>query len=248
MAPLPAATGTRLWFAIFLAWMCGWTAVALWAGGTAKGSFHPGLWLLALMCFYLALCNSLLPLPTAWIVLLAAAPDFAPTQTAWLRVALVALLATLATVVANLNEYHLLAYLLRFRIGQRIRRARLYAAAVRWFDRAPFQLLTLIAFIPIPVDAVRWLAILRGYPRGRFALAYLCGRGPRYALFAGGSVLLQLTTRQIALLQLALIAAAVLGRLLWFVLRRRGARPPARSASETTIAAAIAEPPNPSLL
>lgn len=209
--------GTRVWFAVFLAWMIGWAALAVLAFERSQQGDVLALraWLLALMCFYLSLCNSFLPLPTAWIVLVAASPDYALVQTGWLRVGLVAGLSTLATVVANLNEYHLLAYLLRFGLGRRIRRTRVYGWAIGWFDRAPFQVLTLIAFIPIPIDAVRWLAILRGYPRVRFALAYAAGRGPRYLLFAGCSVLLALSAWQILLIQLAMVAAAVLGRSVW---------------------------------
>jgi membrane protein YqaA with SNARE-associated domain len=190
-------------------------------------------WLLALMCFYLTLCNSFLPLPSAWIILLAASPAYSLPSSGWWASLLVAGLATLATVVANLNEYHLLACLLQFGLGRRVGRTKLYRWAVRWFDRAPFQILTLIAFVPVPVDAVRWLAILRGYPRRRFALAYALGRGPRYLLLAGCSVLLALSAGQILMIQIAIVAAAVLGRLSWHWLPLP--RPGTRRAEYTTV-------------
>jgi membrane protein YqaA with SNARE-associated domain len=235
--------GTRAWFALFLGWMIGLVALALFALARSEHGDALALrvWLLALMCFYVSLCNSFLPLPTAWIILLAASPDYALVQTGWQRVGLVAGLGTLATVVANLSEYHLLAYLLRFGLGRRIRRTRVYGWAIRWFDQAPFHVLTLIAFIPIPIDAVRWLAILRGYPRVRFALAYAAGRGPRYLLFAGCSVLLALSAWQILLIQFAMVVAAVLGRLVWGLVRiaRRRRVGPAQ-ADQTTLEAAAA--------
>jgi membrane protein YqaA with SNARE-associated domain len=219
-----APRGTRLWFAAFIAWM---VALALGAAllltrYEAGDAVALRAWILVLVCFYLSLCNSFLPLPTAWIVLLAAAPEYALIPVGWLNILVVALLSTLATIVANLNEYHLLAVLLGRGLGRRARRTRVYTWAARWFERAPFALLTLIAFVPIPVDAVRWLAILQRYPRGRFALAYLLGRGPRYVIFAGCSVLLALSGTQILLIQIVLIVLALLGRLVWGRLRPAG--------------------------
>ncbi len=209
--------GTRAWFACFLVWMIGLAALAVYAFENSYQGYAPAIWvwLLALMCFYLSLCNIFVPLPTAWIILLAASPDFAPLQAGWVRVVAVAGLSTLATVVANLNEYHLLAYLFHFGLGRRLRRTKLYGWASRWFDNSPFQLLTLIAFVPIPIDAVRWLAVLRGYSRVRFTLAYLLGRGPRYLLFAWCSVLLELRVWEILAIQAGLLGVAIVARLLW---------------------------------
>ena len=199
----------RLWFVSYLVWIGVLFAVALAAFHRyeAGGSPHArALWLLALGAFYLSLCNSLLPLPTAWIVLLLASDDVALVANPWARVALVSLLATTATVMANLNEYHLLGYIFRARLGQRIRRSHVYRWALRWFDVAPFQTLMLVSFVPLPIDFVRWLAILRRYPRPRFAAAYWLGRLPRYVLMAGVAVMLRLSTWQIAWIQIAIVA------------------------------------------
>ncbi len=234
--------GTRAWFVLLVVWMaalCGGAVFLLRYYDASSAPLALRVWILLLMCFYLTLCNSFVPLPTAWIVLLAARGDYAVVPLPWLNVVLVALLATCATVVANLTEYHLLAWLLRFRLGARIRRARLVAWAARWFSRSPFQILILVAFIPIPIDAVRWLAILQHYPRTRFALAYFLGRGPRYLIFAAGSVLLALGGREILLIQVGLVAAGLLGRLVWRVVRRR------RPVAEVTLAAAVGEQPAP---
>lgn len=225
---LPAHT--RAWFVFLVLWLAGCAAVALVAerlGAASATGLRGGggsalhVWVLALMCFYLTLCNSFLPLPTAWIVLLAASDEFALVSDPWLRVPIVAGLATLGTVIANLNEYHILAFLLHRGLGRRIRRTRVYAWAARWFDRSPFLILLLAAFFPIPVDALRWLAVLRAYPRGWFALAYLIGRGPRYALFAACAVALHLTTWQIMAIQAALVVVALGVRVLPLLWRRR---------------------------
>lgn len=234
--------GTRVWFVGFVAWMAGLTALAVFLLARHEAGGPEWLlraWILTLLCFYLSLCNSLVPLPTAWIVLLAATPGYALVPWPVVNVVAVAGLATLATVAANLNEYHVLAYLLRSRWGRRVRQTRLVLWAVRWFDRAPFQILTLVAFLPLPIDAVRWLAILRGYSRWRFAAAYFAGRGPRYLAFAGCSMRLELAPWQILVIQVAIVALALLGRLGWWLVRRR-ARP--ATSAQTTLAAASEAP------
>jgi membrane protein YqaA with SNARE-associated domain len=223
----------RLWFAVYLAWMVGLFALALVVFARYEAGDPAALapWLLVLTLFYVSLCNTLLPLPTTWVFLLLASEDVMLFESAWLRVATVALLGTTATMMANLNEYHVFGYLLRAGLGDRIRRTHVYRWAIRWFDVSPFQTLTLMAFIPIPVDFVRWLAILRRYPRWRFAAAYWLGRLPRYALLAGISVALRLSMWEIILIQIGIVA--VLGaRLLWTALRhpRETASPVEESA------------------
>jgi membrane protein YqaA with SNARE-associated domain len=217
--------GLRLWFGIFLIWMVGLFAAALltFARYDAGDEAAMALWLLALTGFYVSLCNTLLPLPTAWIILLAASDNVLLFDSPLLRVAVVAAVGSTATMMANLNEYHILGYFFRARLGDRIRRTSAYRFAVRWFDVEPFQTLLLIAFIPIPVDVVRWLAVLRRYSRLRFAAAYWLGRLPRYALLAGLSVALHLGPWEIALIQVGIVL--VLGaRLLLSALRREPGR------------------------
>ena len=220
VGPEQAPRGTWAWFAFFFLWTFGWLVVALYVPERYGDAWALRVSMLAAMCFYLSLCNSILPLPTAWIILLAASPQHAVVETGWLRVLIVASLARVSPVPAHLNEYHLLSYLLHWGLGRRLRRTRVYGWAIRWFDKAPFQLLALIAFIPLPIDAVRWLAVLRGYSRRRFALAYLVGRWPRYVLFAWCAVLLELRGWQIVLIQVGLVGAALTARLLWHVVQR----------------------------
>jgi len=225
--PLP---GMRLWFAIFVLWaiVLTLTARAAFAQYEQGSAVAAGVWVLALMCFYLSLCNALLPLPTAWIVMLAATnlvADYAPP---WARVLLVAVLGGLATTVSNLNEYHILSHPVGRRLRDRVRNTRAYRWAIQWFNRAPFAALALMAFIPIPVDVIRWLAILRRYARPRFAAAYFIGRGGRYLIFATLSVIWQLSGMQILGVQVAIVLLAALGRVAWQIARpaQRAPRPP----------------------
>ena len=241
-----ALPAMRVWFAFFVVWLCGWAAVALWAfeHSAETDGLALRMWVFALSCFYLSLCNSLLPLPTAWVVFLAAAPGFALVETAWLRVIVVAVMMGAATTMANLNEYHVLTYLLRFGLARRVRQTRLYGWAVHWFDRSPFQILLLVAFVPIPIDAVRWLAILRRYSRVRFAAAYFTGRGLRYVLFATCSTWLALGPRTIVAIQLGLVAIAILLRLVWrVVLRSARGRAANWAVADTALETAETEDP-----
>lgn len=204
---VPELHRLRLWFVAYLAWLTALFALAMvmfarYEGGDARALTW---WLLALLGFYVSLCNSMLPLPTAWIVLLLASEEVGLFEAAWLRVAAVAMLSATATMMANLNEYHVFGYFFRAKLGARLRRTRMYQWSVRWFDVAPFQTLVLVAFVPIPIDVVRWLAILRRYSRVRFAAAYWLGRLPRYALLAGVAVVLKLNTLEIILIQVGLV-------------------------------------------
>ena len=240
--PLPVTTlpreaelpGLRAWFVAFVLWMVALAAIfRIWFAAYEAGDDGAmRIWVLAGMCFYLSLCNIFLPLPTAWIILLAASEQLMLFHSPWLRIGVVAALGSLATTTANLNEYHVLSFLFNGRIGERIRRTRIYSWGARWFNVSPFQALALVAFVPIPIDAVRWLAILRRYPRARFALAYLSGRTPRYALMAGLSVVARLTTWQIILIQAAIIVVLA-SRLLWALLWRALGRGGASARSET---------------
>lgn len=225
---VPALPGLRLWFGVFLSWMVGLVLIALLMFERYEAGAPSALpaWILALTGFYVSLCNTLLPLPTAWIILLAASDDVGLFDSGLLRVATVTALGATATMMANLNEYHILGYFFRARLGERVRRTHVYRWAVRGFEVSPFRTLTLIAFLPIPVDFIRWLAILRRYSRWRFAAAYWLGRLPRYALLAGLAVTLKLGVWEIALIQVGIVL--VLGvRLVWAAVQR--AAGPARS-------------------
>ncbi|MHC4235909.1 MAG: hypothetical protein ACYSUQ_12390 [Planctomycetota bacterium] len=170
----------RLWFIAFVGWMALLAAVAL------------------------------LPLPTPWIVMLLASNQMAVIEPVGLRVLVVAAACALASAIANLNEYYLITFLLRYpRIG-RLRESTLYRWASRWFSASPFVAVALFGFLPLPVDVVRWLAIVHRYSRARYFAAYLVGRFPRYVIWALSAVWLNLNWRQILILQAVLVLAPAL--------------------------------------
>jgi len=236
----------RRWFACFLAVMLILAVAALSGLALERGGYAWGvkLWVSALYVFYMALCCSFFPAPTAWIVLLMASPVFglvrgedltaswnltpasAQAAAALITVTAVAALGAAGTTLANLNEYHIFTFLLRFgRIG-RIRTTALYDKARRYFAVSPFGLMTAVSFLPIPVDVVRWLAITYKYRRDHFAWANYLGRFARYALLALTAFYLKLGAKEIILVQLGLIGLVALRYLprLW---KRFAAKPAA---------------------
>ena len=131
---------------------------------------------------YLSVACTFLPLPTAWLVILAAAPEAGGGF--GLHPLVVATVGALGTAVGNMHDYYLLTFLYKYEGVDRIRRTRWYLRVAGWYNRAPFGTLAAGAFLPIPVDFVRLLAISEGYSRLKFVLGSLVGRWPRYLAFA----------------------------------------------------------------
>ena len=204
----------RLAFGAFVVWLSvlavvGRLGLAWYDAGSPIGLMT---WVAALYVFYLSLCCTFFPAPTAWIVMLMASDYLAQAiglgVSPVVRLIVVATLGAIGTATANLNEYHLLTFVLRYRQAAAIRRTRLYALAERWFTVAPFWVLTLFSLVPIPVDVVRWLAVAARYPRVRFYFAYFLGRWVRYAVLAASAIGLGLEPWHIMLVQAVLVLAA----------------------------------------
>ena len=219
------AINLRRWFIIFIAYLAVLALITLLAlqWDTPDRRTAHNISLLALYLFYMSLCCSFFPGPTAWIVLLMASPVFGlidpaflqhclglsttpqPWLTAAATVLIVAVVGALGTTMANLNEYHLLTFLLRFGKVNRIKRTRLYQLAARYFTMNPFWLMTAVNFLPIPIDVIRWLAVSHAYRRDHFAYAGFLGRLLRYALFAAAAFYLEIGTLGIIIIQAAII-------------------------------------------
>lgn len=216
----------RRWFVGFVLYLTLLVGAALlclrwWESG--QDPWAQRLWLLALYLFYMSMCCTFFPAPTTWLVLLMAAPMtglIAPdafeggmglsTQTRCLlaqlaTIVIVAAVGAAGTAMANLNEYHLFTFFLRYGKLQKVRQTAFYEKAIRWFSTGPFLLLTAMSFIPLPVDVIRWLAITHRYRRDHYALAYFLGRLIRYGLLATTATLMQLGWQGIAAIQGGLI-------------------------------------------
>jgi len=159
----------RAWFWSFVAAMFVAVLLVRVVPGTSAWTW------LVLYWAYMSLACTFFPLPTVWICL-------------WLGTlqpaVVVALVGAIGTCVANLHDYYLLRFFLGYDRISRTRDSRFYEKAVAWFRRAPFVVLSVASFLPIPVDVVRLLAIASGYSRIRFVLATFVGRFPRYLAIA----------------------------------------------------------------
>lgn len=211
--PPPAAIGSnalRGWFAGYLVWLTVLTAGALLFFQAWKQGMPAGLpaWAVCLGTFYLSLANGIVPLPTMWMVMLLASDTVAMPGSILVRVIVVATVTAVATGMANLNEYHVLRWAMGSRAAAKVTNTRLVQWAIRWFRVSPFMILTIAAFLPIPIDAVRWVAIADGYNRLRFFAAYAVGRWVRYAVLAGATIWLNAGIKTIVGVQAGLLALA----------------------------------------
>jgi membrane protein YqaA with SNARE-associated domain len=200
----------RAWFAAYLSWLIVLTAgslICLHASRQGVAGAIP-VWLACLGTFYLSLANGLLPLPTMWMIMLLASDAVGLPGSPLARVVMVATITAVATGMANLNEYHVLHWALGSRTAGKVTNTRLVQWAIRWFRVSPFWILTMAALVPIPIDAIRWVAIADSYNRLRFFWAYALGRWVRYAVLAGTTIWLHAGVRTIIVTQVALIVVA----------------------------------------
>jgi membrane protein YqaA with SNARE-associated domain len=205
----------RLWFIGFIVWMVGLTVASQLGFAAYEAGSRPGMavWLTALYMFYMSLCCTFFPAPTTWIVMLIAS-NYVATEVgiehhAVERMLAVGSVGAFCTAMANLNEYHLFTFMLRYGGLARIRRTRFYVVAARWFGIRPFWTIVLFSFIPIPVDVLRWLAITYRYPRLPYFVAYFLGRWVRYAGLAGVTIWGQFKWYHILIIQGALAVLAL---------------------------------------
>ena len=97
---------------------------------------------------------------------------------------LIAFLGGLATCIANLNDYAILGWMFQHHRVKKIRDISTYKKLLDFFDRYAFLTLSGAAFLPLPVDVIRLLAISRAYPLWKYLSAAFIGRFPRYLLIA----------------------------------------------------------------
>jgi ribonucleoside-triphosphate reductase len=124
---------------------------------------------------YMSLANTFVPLPTNPLIIYMGR-EYLPVA--------VALIGATGTAVANLTEYLVLGILFGSRRAAKVKETAAYGTLRRYFETAPFPLMTAANFLPIPIDPVRWMAISVDYPRWRYVLATFLGRLPRYYLLA----------------------------------------------------------------
>ena len=208
-APLSSAS-LRTWFIAYLLWLGTLTIGALVAFSASRHG-QPGalpIWAICLGTFYISLANSFVPLPTMWMIMFLASSFVGLPGAVPVRIAYVAGITAVATAMANLNEYHVLRWAFGHRAAERVKQTRLVQWAIRWFRVSPFGILALASFVPIPIDAVRWIAIADGYNRWRFFWANVAGRWVRYAVLAGATIWLNAGVKTIMGVQAGILLLA----------------------------------------
>lgn len=108
---------------------------------------------------------------------------------------LVALVATLSAVLAEVVDFRLYGVVLASRRLARARDSRTARWLVRLFDRAPFLATVIAAATPIPFWLARCCAVVAGYPMRRFLLATALGRLPRWFAYAALGAALRIDAR-----------------------------------------------------
>jgi len=236
----------RRWFVFYCLWMAVLAWIVWWGqtGATPTDSVRFHVALLGCYAFYMSLCCTFFPAPTSWIVMLLASNWLHIVDPPVWRLVTVAGVGAIGTCMANLNEYHIFTFILRYGKVARVRRTHMYGVAARWFAVSPFSVIILISFIPIPVDVIRWLAITYRYPRIRYFEGYFIGRFCRYSLWAATTIWFNLTLWHIVLIQAVLVVAALAKILVaaWKSHEGKSRHAASTEAGEVNAAKAIAEP------
>lgn len=101
------------------------------------------------------------------------------------NIVLVVVAAGLGTAVAGFIDYETLGFALKHRsIKNLYHNKGFYRKAVELFYKAPFWVIVVAAFTPIPYYPIKLLSIASDYPEGKYLCALTVGRVPRYFLLA----------------------------------------------------------------
>jgi membrane protein YqaA with SNARE-associated domain len=229
ICPEPDGISVVRWFALYGTLLAA-AAIGLWMILAAQTTawFAPWQWTQfkaslpempqAAKLLAFAICASLgctfLPLPVNVFVAAVATRDLSVGTGLWDTVLLVGLVGAIGSTLANLNDYHLVTWILRIRHVAKVRNRRFYEIAARWFDRSPFFLVAIFNVLPIPVDVVRILAATHRYPRIPFAAANFVGRFIRYSIIAYLIYAFELSIETAILIMLALAVAMLIVKIL----------------------------------
>ena len=160
---------TRHWFAFW----CGLAACAI--GGLAvllAAPRYAGIFLLAIYCIP---SNSVLPIPHE-PAMLYFAKFYHPF---W-----VALAGTIGTVVVSFADYAIVETAMKHPKIAGTREKGVFKWALARMSRYPFWIIVLFSIGPLPIAVIRVLAPASHYPVGRYVLAQIVGRFPRFFALA----------------------------------------------------------------
>lgn len=164
----------RKW--IFNKWqLVFWSLFALSFGGAFIYLYYPQYAGISILFLYVFPSNTFFAIPHEPAVI------FYGKQFGALFTTLVALFPT---VLGCMVDYQVLSPIFRRTRFKRMKQTRIYLRTVRYFQKAPFLTISGLAISPLPFYPARILSIASGYPMGKYILAVLVGRLPRYFLLA----------------------------------------------------------------
>lgn len=128
-----------------------------------------------LVSYFLLMCaaTAYFPLP-ANLLVLGAVKTASPL--------VVALVGSLATLVAYFSEYIFFTIMFKFNRVANFKNTWLYQRMSPLFERARFLILVFVSFLPIPSEPLRIYAITQKYSKIQYAASGFVGRLPRYFL------------------------------------------------------------------
>lgn len=144
-------------------------AVSLWIRITFPGRALD-LWL---YFAYMTVACTFFPLPT---------PQVAMDYGQRFNPILAAIVGGIGSCISVLVDYILVTVMFRYEKIARVKKTQTYINVEQLFKRAPFVVLVITAFTPIPLEPVKLLACATRYNRIKFVLAIFVGRTPRYFL------------------------------------------------------------------
>ena len=153
--------------------------IAIWVGlfFLAKSHFFVARYYsLTSLFLMVGSATAFFPLPTNVLVLLASQS---------INPFVAALVGGMATPVAFLLEYQIYTWIIKRGKVLDIGRIKIFPRLFESFGKAPFWILAIASFLPIPAEPLRLYAISERYKRWKFALAGFAGRLPRYLLISG---------------------------------------------------------------
>ncbi len=137
-----------------------------------KSHLHPQL----ILFIYSIPANSAISLFSHEVALI----DYGSHQPVYLST----LTATLGTIVAGFLDWHIFVPLLNWEKAAAYRRYRLYKYCIDHFKKAPFIVILVTGFTPIPFFPFKFLAFSMKYPLRKYLAALILARAPRYYLLA----------------------------------------------------------------
>ncbi|HSD85856.1 MAG TPA: VTT domain-containing protein [Kofleriaceae bacterium] len=183
----------NVWWRAFLLALAAYAAL-----GALTLVFAPDMAGVFLLGAYCIPSNSIIPIPHEPGVLFFA-KYYDPI---WIATA-----ATIGSLIASFADYAMVGAAIRHPFFRGTRESKLFRWTLRAMKRWPFAIIVLFSFTPLPISVVRILAPAADYPIGRYALAQIVGRFPRFLILAWiGHVLMIPTWVVLALLGVLLLS------------------------------------------